>query len=77
MQKTGQVERTVDREFLDEEAKYKVSGHLHAELHFIPDVTSSDSRRKPLPYRKIRKLIGMLFEVRLLMCLDYRFIHET
>lgn len=28
MQKTGQIERTVDREFADEEAKYRVSVNL-------------------------------------------------
>ena len=37
MQKTGQIERTIDREFADEEAKYKmcVCGHTYSHSKLI------------------------------------------
>ena len=33
MQKTGQIERTVDREFAEEEGKYRVCVELHHLRH--------------------------------------------
>ena len=45
MQKTGQIERTVDREFADEEAKYRVWAHSHAAYPY-PHLTLRDRFEK-------------------------------
>ena len=50
MQKTGQIERTVDREFADEEARYRQ--YVPSPPSFPTHPMHADSKRKPQPSKK-------------------------
>lgn len=66
LQKTGQIDRTVDREFADEEAKYRMYDIFltSAQLPIRPTRPHpSVSRKNARYYRRIAKLTGMRWEV--------------